>query len=120
MSGCNLGQAAVVSGLEHERDDVRGLLDAADHAVGAERLRRVDVCLKIEPRLLGDQLGGEQPVDLVPGGADLRRDRVTEHLPDGAEQVAADDGVLLGSDPEGDVLVAMRFITSRRRGLLGR
>jgi hypothetical protein len=65
--------------------------------------------LLVEPSLFGDQLGGEQPVDLVPGGADFRRHSLAEHLPDGAEQVTADDRVLLGSDPERDVLVGDAF-----------
>ena len=68
-------------------------------------MRRVDACLLVQPGLLGDQLGGEQPVDLVPGGGDLGGDGVAEHLPDRAQQVVADDRVLLRADPERDVLV---------------
>lgn len=78
-----------------------GFLDASDHSVGAERSRRVDSSLLIEAGFLGDQLGGEQPVDLVPGGCDLRGDGVAEHLADSREQVVADDRVLIRADPQG-------------------
>ena len=50
-----------------------GLLDPPDHPVGAQRPGRVDAGLLVEPGLLGDELGGEQPVHLVPGVGDLRR-----------------------------------------------
>ena len=93
------GQPAPVGRLEHERDDVGRLLDAADHAVRPQRARRVHPRLLVEPGLLGDELGREQPVDLVPGGGDLGGDRLAEHLTDRGEQVVADDRVLLGRIP---------------------
>lgn len=68
-------------------------------------MRRVDAALLVQPGLLRDQLGGEQPVDLVPGRGDLGGDGVAEHLCDRAQQVVTDDRVLLGADPERDVLV---------------
>jgi hypothetical protein len=92
-------QPAAVGRLEHQRDDVRGLLDAPDHAVGPQRVGGIDVRRGVQPGLLGDELRREQPVDLVPGGGDLRRHRVAEHLADGGEQVVADDRVLLGRMP---------------------
>ena len=103
--GRDLRQRAAVRGLEHQRHDVVGLLDAPDHAVRAQRVRRVDARLLIEPGLLGDQLRGEQPVDLAPGVGDLGGHGVAEHLPDRGQQVVTDDRVLLRADPERDVLV---------------
>jgi hypothetical protein len=65
----------------------------------------------VQPGLFGNQLGGKQPVDLVPGLGDLGGDSVAEHFPDRAQQVVPDDRVLLWADPEGDVLWAIRCIT---------
>ena len=78
----------------------------------------VDPGLLVEAGLFGDELGGEQPVDLVPGVGDLGGDRVTEHLADSAEQVVADDGVLLGPDAQRDVFVGNAFhdMIERRGG----
>ncbi len=82
-----------------------GLLDAPDDPVGAHRVCRVGVRLLVEPHFLGDELGGEQPIDLAPGVGDVGCDGVAEHLRDRGEEVVAHDGVLLRTNPEGDVLV---------------
>ena len=113
----DLRQAAAVGGLEHQGHDVVGLLDPPDHAVRPHRVRRVDARLLVEPGLLRDELGREQPVDLVPGRGDLGRDGVTEHLTDRRQQVVSDDRVLLRADPERDVLVrdAVHHPVERRR-----
>ena len=66
---------------------------------------RVDLRLLVQPGLLGDQLGREEPVHLVPGRRDLGGDGVAEHLPDRGQEVAADDRVLLRADSERHVLV---------------
>ena len=105
LARADLRQPAAVRRFEHQRHDVGGLLDAAHHAVRAQRARRVDARLLVEPGLLGDQLRREQPVDLAPGVGDLGGDGVAEHLPDRGQQVVTDDRVLLRADPERDVLV---------------
>lgn len=69
-------------------------------AVGPYGCGRVDVGLLVEPCLFGDQLGREEPVDLVPGGTDLRSHGLAEYLTHRAEQVAPDDGVLLRPDAQ--------------------
>ncbi len=104
LSGRYLGQAALVVRFEHERDDISGLLDPTDHAIRPGRLVRVDARLGIQPGFFSHQLGGEEPVHLVPGGADFRCNRLTKHVAHGAEEIPADDGVLLGSDAQRDVL----------------
>jgi hypothetical protein len=65
----------------------------------------VPAALLPQPLLHGDQGVRHQPVDLVPGGGDLGRDGVAEHLGDGGEQVLVDDAVLLRRDTERGVLV---------------
>jgi len=82
-----------------------GILDAPDDPVGAPRVCRVDVRLLVEPHFLVDELGGEQPIDLAPGVGDVGCDGVAEHLRDRGEEVVAHDGVLLRTNPEGDVIV---------------
>ena len=77
-----------------------GLLDAPDDPVVAHRVCRVDVRLLVEPHFLGDELGGEQPIDLAPGVGDVGCDGVAEHLRDRGEEVVAHDGVLLRTKPE--------------------
>ncbi len=64
-----------------------GLLDAPDDPVVAHRVCRVDVRLLVEPHFLGDELGGEQPIDLAPGVGDVGCDGVAEHLRDRGEVV---------------------------------
>ena len=81
-----------------------GLLDPPDHPIRTERSSRVNTSLLVEPRFLSDQLGGEQPVHLIPGSGDLGRDGLAEHLTDRSEEVVPDDGVLLRPDTERDVL----------------
>ena len=88
------------------------------HPIRAQRPGRVDTGLLIEAGLFGDELGGEQPVHLVPGVGDLRGDRVAEDLTDRGEQVMADDGVLLRADSQRDVFVGNAFqdMVEGRRG----
>jgi hypothetical protein len=59
--------------------------DPPDHAVGAQRTGRVDAGLLVQAGFLGDQLCGEQPVDLVPCRGHLRSDGVAEDLADGGD-----------------------------------
>lgn len=101
----DLRDRCAVRGLEHQGDDVVGLLDGSDDPVGPGRGGGVDAGGGMEPGLFGNQLGGEEPVDLVPGCGDLGGDGVTEDLPHCGEQVMAHDRVLLWADSEGDVLV---------------
>lgn len=93
------GRSAVRRGQD-ERDRVLGLVATLGHGEGTPRRRVVDPGRGVETRLLADQAGREQPVDLVPGGSHLRRHRVAQDLGDGAHQVLADDRVLLGTDAE--------------------
>ena len=85
------GSAPPSAGSSTSETTSVGLLDSPDHPVRPQRLGRVDTRLLIQPGLLGDQLRREQPVDLVPGGGNLRRHRVTEDLADGGQQVVTDD-----------------------------
>ena len=105
LSGCDRWEGTAVCWFEDESDDVSGFLYAADHAVGASRLRGVHVRLLVEPCFLGDQLEREQPIDLAPGRGDLGRNGIAENLSDGSEQILADNRVLLGADAQGYVLV---------------
>jgi len=82
-----------------------GFLDAAYDTVWAGRLGRIHGRLLVQPRLLGDQLEPEQPIDLAPSRSDLRCHGVAENLTDGGQQVLADDRVLLRTDAQGYVLV---------------
>ena len=98
LSGCNSREGTAVSWFQNEGDDVRGFLDAANHAVWASRLRWVHIRLLVHPRFLGDQLEREEPIDLTPGGGDLGSHSVAENLADRGEQVLADNRVLPGAD----------------------
>jgi len=73
----------------------------------------------VEAGLLGDELGGEEPVDLVPRVGDLGGDRVAEDLADRGQQVASDDRVLLRVTPSVTCLWAMRASTWRKDGASG-
>ena len=90
---------------QQQREDLVRLLEALHHAVRTPGLLGIGPGRGIQLGLLGDQCGGEEPVDLVPGGGDLRSDGLTQHLLDGAQQVAAHDQVLRSLDAQGDVLV---------------
>ena len=95
------------------------LVDAPHDDVGAQRSVGPDAGLLVEPRLLRHELHREEPVDLAPGVGHLGRDRVAEHLGDGAEQVVPDDGVLLGADAERHVLVRDAAHDVLERGCVG-
>jgi hypothetical protein len=105
LAGRDGRQRATVGRFENKGDDVGGFLDAADHPVGTRRLVGVHVRLLVEPRLLGDQLQREQPINLAPGRGDLGRYSIAENLSDGSEQILADNRVLLRPDAQGYVLV---------------
>lgn len=71
-----------VGWFQDKGDDVGRLVDEPHHTIRTRRLRGIHVCLLVHPRLLGDQLQCEQPVDLTPGRGDLRCHRVAENLSD--------------------------------------
>jgi hypothetical protein len=113
-------QRSIVGGFENKGDDVGRFFDAADHAILPRRLVGVNLGLLVQSRFLGDQLECEQPVDLPPSGGDLGCDGVAKHLTDGGKEVLPHDGVLLGADPKGDVLVgdsAQDVVERRRLGI---
>ena len=105
LAGPDLRQLAAVGRLQDQGDDVGRLLDPADHPVRAHSVCRVGADPFIEPGFQRDQLGGEQPVDLAPRVGDLRGDRGAQYVGDRAQQVVADNGVLLGPDAERNMLV---------------
>ena len=117
LAGRDLRQWITVGGFEDKGDDVGGFFDAAHHAVWPRRLRGVHVRFLVQPRFLGDQLDREQPIDLTPGGGDRGGDRVAQDLTDRGEQVLPNDRVLLGADPQGDMLVgdSAHDVVERRR-----
>ncbi|GAA3236714.1 hypothetical protein GCM10020256_55580 [Streptomyces thermocoprophilus] len=111
LPGAERGHGAAVGGAQPERDDVGGLLDALDDLpLPLAGL----AALLVQPLLDRDQRVRHQPVHLVPGGGDLRGDGVAEDTRDRREQVLVDDGVLLGRDTEGGVLV--RYALEHRVG----
>jgi hypothetical protein len=62
---------------------------------GAYRGCRVNMRPLVEPSLVGDQLGSEEPVDLVPGGSHFRVTASPRTSPTAARRWATHDGVLL-------------------------
>ena len=87
---------------------------APPHRLGPHAARAVEAALLVDQRV------GHQPVDLVPGGGDLRGDRVAEHVDDRPHQVVVDDLVLVGADAQRRVLVrdaARAGCSGRARGV---
>ena len=80
-----------------EGGDVRGLLATRSTTFHSRQTSPRRARSRVQPLLDGDEGVGHQPVDLVPGGGDLGRDGVAEHLGDGGEQVLVDDAVLLAA-----------------------
>ena len=99
------GRVAAVHRLQDQGHHARRLLDPANDPVRPQHAARVHPGLLVQLGLLGNQHDREQPVHLGPGRGDLRRDRLAEHLGDCADQVLADDQVLLRGDAQRDVLV---------------
>ncbi len=105
LAGTVAGGLGAVGRAERERQDVLGLRAALQDAPGPVHGGRVAAGVPVEPRLLGDEEGREQPVDLRPGVAHLGGDGVAEDGADGVEQVPSHDRVLLGAHAERGVLV---------------
>ena len=67
---------------------------------GAKHFTGGDVIGGVELGLVFDQNVRHEPVDLVPGFRDLRRDGITQHIDDGGHEVVMDDLILVGGDAE--------------------
>ena len=98
-------QRAPVGRAEHEGHRVGRLLQPTAQDQGSPHVSVRHVRGGVQAALDRDQRVGHVPVDLVPGSGDLGRDRVTQHLHDGGEQVLVDDRVLVLGDAERGVLV---------------
>lgn len=105
LAGPEGGCGRVLGGAQQEGGDVLGLLDPGGHLPGVPHIARQDALLRVEALLDGDQGARHQPVDLVPGGGDLRGDRVAQDVGDGREQMGVHHLVLLRGHPERGVLV---------------
>lgn len=95
----------VIDPLEHEGHDVRGFRDLRLHRPVPPHRLRLDPARTVKPPFLVDQRIGHQPVHLIPGGGDLRRDRTAENVDDRPHQLVVYDLVLLGPYPQRRVLV---------------
>jgi len=108
----------VLAGLEGwQRRPVRGHeVERGRHlalprlALDAERLEAAPAAWPggvgtLDGLLTPDQDASELPVGGLPGVHDFRRGRGAEHLPDGAQQVLAHNGVMLGLHLQATVLV---------------
>src|SRR5690606_24750057 len=97
-------QAAAIERFQMEGGDGRALAYLARNAHRHE-LARLDALFAIHPRFLVDQRAGEQTIGLGPGIDQFRRSGIAEGLADRAEQVLADDRIVLGTHAQADVLL---------------
>ena len=115
LAGLERGHLRAVDGMEADRFDVDALLHHRAHPHGAG-LARCDAGAGVQGFFGVDEQRGERPVCLVPGGQQRRGGGVAQGFGDRAEQVVADDRIVLGANADRDVLVDDTFYDRTERG----
>jgi hypothetical protein len=99
------GNRVIAFGSQDERDDIGRLLMPGEDFPWLPTRTRFEAGVLIQAGLEADQGACHQPVQLVPGGCDLRCDRRAQDIGDRGEQVGVDDLVLVGGYAERGVRV---------------
>ncbi len=112
-----IGQLGPADGFQRERHHVFGLRVALDDAHGLAVVRAA-LRVRVQAGFGGDQLGGQQPVRLVPRRQQLRRGGIAQHLGDRAQQMPPDDRVVARPDADRRMLVDDAADHRRQRGVV--
>jgi hypothetical protein len=100
-------QAAAIGRLQVKRRDLAAFRHLAHHTAGAPAAPAPSLrgSLLVQRCLFGNQQVGQLAVSCTPGGQQGLIGRVAQHFGNGRQQVAANYGVMLGTNTQAGVLV---------------